>query len=156
TVIVAIGLIMWLLKRPNINSNYVSNHMSGKSKDLPIQLIALRMLEQAPRYVDDPKQFCIVLSRTIRFYLEQELNLPTTTATTGELIDQISSKEILPNEQVQLVNKILTKCDLAKFAAYSIPPEHLLEMYRETAQFIQNTHWLVKTSSSIKKSVKTH
>jgi hypothetical protein len=90
--------------------------------------LALEKLEQARGLIreDNPMPYAVMVSETIRSYLGQRFQSPSTRRTTEEFLRQMDSDRSTPlAEHRDLLREFLQSCDLVKFARYQ---PHLAEL----------------------------
>jgi hypothetical protein len=99
---------------------FIRRQRSGPASIVPPELIALRDLErlasQTPTATADVELFHVRLSQVMRQFLERFLRIPARKQTTAEFIAALEKEPRLTTEQREIVNEILARCDLAKFA----------------------------------------
>ena len=107
----AIALLLWLWLRPR------ARQLSPKNA----YELALEKLEQARGMLseDQPMPYAIFVSETIRSYLSQRFQAPSTRRTTDEFLRQMEADRTTPlAAHRDLLREFLQSCDLVKFAKY--------------------------------------
>lgn len=77
---------------------------------------ARKRLEEALRWIDDPKLFCTAVSDALRIYLEERFGLHAPERTTEEFLAELQGAAHLSFSQKQSLAVFLEHCDLVKFA----------------------------------------
>ena len=97
--------------------------------------LALEKLEKARTLLreDDPMPYAVLVSETIRSYLGQRFQTPSTRRTTEEFLRQMEADRATPlAEHRDLLRDFLQSCDMVKFARYQ-PTLHELEEVQDSA-----------------------
>jgi hypothetical protein len=102
-------------------------------------LRARRKLEQALALLGDPRPFTILVSDTIRFYLEERFALRAPERTTEEFLYELQSTNLLAPEQKESLGDFLSRCDLVKFARYEPAETELLQLHRAAIRLVDET-----------------
>jgi hypothetical protein len=125
--LMAAALVWWIWRRrrrqgaspkPEV---VVSPHERARAKLME----ALALLQQ-------PRPFCILVSDTIRVYLEERFTLRAPERTTEEFLEELQSSALLTYEQKRALGEFLMGCDLVKFARYE-PGQHELQAIYDAA-----------------------
>jgi hypothetical protein len=83
---------------------------------IPPHVRARNRLRQALDLITQPKPFCILISDTLRLYLEERFQWHAPERTTEEFLVELQTSTALnPYQKASLV-EFLTRCDLVKFA----------------------------------------
>ena len=104
--------------------------------------IAFEELEKAKALMtpEMAERFSVMVSRTIRTYIETRFQMTATRKTTHEFISQMtaeSSSEL--NQHHEPLRKFLGHCDLAKFARQTFSKDQMLKMHRSAWRFVEET-----------------
>src|ERR1041385_733516 len=83
---------------------------------IPAHVRARRKLEQALALISQPREFCIVVSDTIRGYLEERFRFHAPDRTTEEFLYELRETSLLTPDQKDGLGEFLKRCDLVKFA----------------------------------------
>jgi hypothetical protein len=97
--------------------------------------LALEQLEKARGLLreDEPMPYAVLVSETIRSYLGQRFQAPSTRRTTEEFLRQMEADFATPlAEHRSLLREFLQSCDLVKFARYQ-PTLSELELVQQRA-----------------------
>ncbi len=84
-------------------------------------------LEDALALIAHPKPFCVAVSDTIRFYLEERFNFRAPERTTEEFLYELQGTDLLLPDQKESLGEFLKQCDLVKFARYEPGERELRE-----------------------------
>ena len=76
------------------------------------------------------KPFCILVSDTVRFYLEERFKFHAPERTTEEFLRELGDTDLLADEQKESLGRFLESCDLVKFAKYEPGENELRELHR--------------------------
>jgi len=100
---------------------------------------ARRTLQAALELLDQPKPFCILVSDTLRLYLEERFGLKAPERTTEEFLMELPSSSQLTAAQQQSLADFLSRCDLVKFARAEPPASALQDLYHSALRLISET-----------------
>ena len=119
----------WFSKRPS--------HRSKEAFE-----IAFEELEKAKALMkpEMAEGFSVMVSKTIRTYIEKQFRMRATRKTTHEFITQVAaepSSEL--NQHSEPLRDFLVHCDLAKFARQSFSKEQMQKMHRSAWRFVEQT-----------------
>src|ERR1700734_1802326 len=106
---------------------------------VPAHIRAKQKLEEALALISQPKEFCVLVSDTIRFYLEEQFDFRAPERTTEEFLRELGGTDLLAPEQKESLGKFLESCDLVKFAKYEPRENELLELHRSAVQLVEET-----------------
>jgi hypothetical protein len=106
---------------------------------VPAHVRAKNMLERALAFIVEPKQFCTLVSDTIRVYLEERFNFHAPERTTEEFLRELQATNLLSAEQKEKLGKFLESCDLVKFAKYEPGENELRELHRSAVRLVEET-----------------
>jgi len=99
---------------------------------IPAHIRAKQKLQEALALLNQPREFCILVSDTIRWYLEERFNFRAPERTTEEFLHELRGTDLLMREQKESLGEFLNRCDLVKFAKYE-PGEPELHDLRDSA-----------------------
>jgi len=86
------------------------------------------------------KKFSILLSNTLRNYLENELNAPAPERTTEEFLIEIRRFPQIQGMASGLLFNFLKECDLVKFAKHKLEAEDRRRLFQSAQEVIQEVH----------------
>lgn len=117
-----------------------------KKKDqLPIEEIipphirARRKLEAALGLISQPREFCILVSDTIRLYLEERFEFHAPERTTEEFLHELKQTDRLTPDQKESLGEFLNRCDLVKFARYEPGEPELRDLHAAALRLVEET-----------------
>jgi LPXTG-motif cell wall-anchored protein len=96
-------------------------------------------LQEALGLLDQPRPFCILVSDTIRIYLEERFELRAPERTTEEFLEELQSSPALTYDQKRALGEFLTSCDLVKFARYEPGTAELQAIYDSAVRLVRET-----------------
>jgi hypothetical protein len=106
---------------------------------VPAYVRAKQKLEEALALIAQPKAFCILVSDTIRSYLEEQFDFHAPERTTEEFLRELSTTDLLVPEQKESLGKFLESCDLVKFAKYEPGEPELRELHGSAVRLVEET-----------------
>ncbi len=106
---------------------------------VPAHIRAKQMLERARAFIVEPKQFCTLVSNTIRTYLEERFDFRAPERTTEEFLRELQTTNLLTAEQKESLSKFLESCDLVKFAKYEPRENELRELHSSALRLVEET-----------------
>ena len=106
---------------------------------IPAHIRAKRKLAEALALIGEPKTFCIIVSDTARFYLEERFNFRAPERTTEEFLRELSDTNLLLPEQKGSLGRFLESCDLVKFAKYEPGEPELRELHQAALTLVEET-----------------
>jgi hypothetical protein len=106
---------------------------------VPAHVRAKQKLEEALALIAQPKPFCILVSDTIRAYLEEQFDFRAPERTTEEFLHELQATDLLSSEQKESLGNFLESCDLVKFAKYEPREPELRELHGSAVRLIEET-----------------
>ena len=106
---------------------------------VPAHARAKQMLEKALELIAQPKPFCILVSDTIRIYLEERFDFRAPERTTEEFLHELQGTDLLSAEQKEKLGEFLECCDLVKFAKYEPREPELRDLHGSALRLIEET-----------------
>jgi hypothetical protein len=106
---------------------------------VPAHVRAKQKLEEALALISQPKPFCILVSDTIRFYLEERFDFRAPERTTEEFLRELGETNLLSLEQKESLGQFLESCDLVKFAKYEPRENELRELHGGAVKLVEET-----------------
>lgn len=129
-VMIAVGLILFFtLRRKNVPLPPL----------IPAHVRARHHLEDALALLSQPKPFCILVSDTIRFYLEERFNFRAPERTTEEFLYELQNTDLLLPDQKESLVEFLKRCDLVKFARYEPRETELRDLHDSALRLVEET-----------------
>jgi hypothetical protein len=123
---------------------------------IPPHVRARQRLREALELIHQPRPFCILVSDTLRVYLEERFHLRAPERTTEEFLEELQSSALLSMAQKQSLGDFLMRCDLVKFARYEPVRSHLQELYDSALQLIEETASSALSAPSVEPASPTH
>jgi hypothetical protein len=114
---------------------------------VPAHLRARQKLDHALALIGQPKPFCVAVSDTVRFYLEERFNFHAPERTTEEFLTELSSTNLLLPDQKETLGDFLKRCDLVKFARYEPREAELRELHGSAIRLIDETEPVAEPAS---------
>jgi hypothetical protein len=106
---------------------------------IPPHVRARRKLEEALALIGQPREFCILVSDTIRGYLEERFNFHAPERTTEEFLYELRETNLLTPEQKESLGHFLQQCDLVKFARYEPGEPELRDLHHAALRLVEET-----------------
>ncbi len=106
---------------------------------VPAHVRAKQALAQALEIIGQPKPFCILVSDTVRFYLEESFDFRAPERTTEEFLRELSATDLLSPEQKESLGNFLESCDLVKFAKYEPGENELVGLHASAVRLVEET-----------------
>jgi hypothetical protein len=127
---VAVGLILYfaLKKKPVVVPPSIPPHVRAKQK-----------LKDALELISQPKPFCILVSDTLRSYLEERFRFHAPERTTEEFLHELQATDRLLPDQKESLGEFLKRCDLVKFAQYEPREPELRELHDSAVRLVEET-----------------
>jgi hypothetical protein len=106
---------------------------------VPAHVRAKQKLQEALALLAQPKPFCILVSDTIRSYLEEQFDFRAPERTTEEFLHELQATDLLSPEQKESLGQFLESCDLVKFARYEPGELELRELHGSAVRLVEET-----------------
>jgi len=106
---------------------------------IPPHVRAKQRLQKALSLIDQPREFCILVSDTIRWYLEERFDFHAPERTTEEFLYELQSTNLLTREQKESLAEFLKRCDLVKFAKYEPGEPELRDLHDSAFRLVEET-----------------
>jgi len=106
---------------------------------VPAHVRAKQKLEEALALISQPKPFCILVSDTVRTYLEERFTFRAPERTTEEFLYELQGTDLLAGEQKEKLGEFLESCDLVKFAKYEPREAELRGLHSSAFRLIEET-----------------
>lgn len=130
-VLVVVLIAWWLWKKSRAQMALVPL--------VPAHIRAKQALQQALEIIAQPKSFCVLVSDTIRQYLEERFEFRAPERTTEEFLRELSQTDLLTDDQKHSLGKFLESCDLVKFAKYEPGENELRELHTSAVKLVEET-----------------
>jgi hypothetical protein len=106
---------------------------------IPPHVRARQKLEEALGLIGHPKPFCILVSDTVRIYLEERFDFRAPERTTEEFLHELRGTDLLAPGQKDSLGEFLTSCDLVKFAKYEPGEPELRGLHGAALRLVEET-----------------
>ncbi|HEY3914475.1 MAG TPA: hypothetical protein VGN61_08320 [Verrucomicrobiae bacterium] len=100
---------------------------------------ARQKLREALALIEQPRPFCILVSDTIRVYLEERFNFHAPDRTTEEFLHELKATDRLLPDQKESLGEFLSVCDMVKFARYEPGLTELQALHNSAIRLIDET-----------------
>ena len=119
---------------------------------LPAHIRAKQKLQEALALLTQPKPFCILVSDTLRGYLEERFTFHAPERTTEEFLYELRETDRLTRDQKENLGDFLQRCDLVKFAKYEPGEPELRDLHGSALRLVEETEPAEQVSSDGKSS----
>jgi hypothetical protein len=106
---------------------------------IPPHIRAKQKLQEALTLLGQPREFCIVVSDTIRYYLEERFTFRAPERTTEEFLYELRETNLLTPDQKESLGEFLKRCDLVKFARYEPGEPELRDLHDSALRLVEET-----------------
>jgi hypothetical protein len=106
---------------------------------VPAHVRARQKLAEALALIAQPKPFCILVSDTVRLYLEERFDFRAPERTTEEFLHELRGTPLLVAEQKEKLGEFLECCDLVKFAKYEPGEKELRNLHASAERLVEET-----------------
>ena len=106
---------------------------------VPPHVRARQKLEQALALLGQPREFCILVSDAIRWYLEERFQFRAPERTTEEFLHELQATQLLSTSQKSSLADFLARCDLVKFARYEPGEAELRDLLASAFRLVEET-----------------
>jgi hypothetical protein len=106
---------------------------------VPAHVRAKQKLQEALALITRPEPFCVLVSDTIRVYLEERFNFRAPERTTEEFLHELRGTDLLSAEQKEKLGEFLERCDLVKFAKYEPGEPELRDLHSSAVRLVEET-----------------
>jgi hypothetical protein len=100
---------------------------------------ARQKLQEALALFSQPRPFCILVSDTIRLYLEERFKFHAPERTTEEFLHELKETNRLTPDQKESLGEFLSVCDMVKFARYEPGQPELQALHESAMRLIDET-----------------
>ena len=111
----------------------------SEAPPIPAHVRAKQKLSEALAFISQPKEFCVLVSDAIRFYLEERFDFRAPERTTEEFLRELGETDLLTPEQKESLGNFLESCDLVKFAKYEPRENELRELHGAAVKLVEET-----------------
>jgi hypothetical protein len=117
---------------------------------VPAHIRAKQKLREALAIIGQPREFCILVSDTIRWYLEERFDFHAPERTTEEFLYELQGTNLLTPDQKESLSEFLKRCDLVKFAKYEPGPPELHDLHDSAMRLVEETEPIMTTLQAVK------
>jgi hypothetical protein len=117
---------------------------------VPPHIRAKQKLREALALIGQPREFCIVVSDTVRWYLEERFDFHAPERTTEEFLHELQETNLLTPDQKESLGEFLMRCDLVKFAKYEPGPPELHDLHDSAMRLVEETEPIMTTLQTVK------
>ncbi len=117
---------------------------------VPAHIRAKQKLREALALIDQPREFCILVSDTIRWYLEERFDFHAPERTTEEFLYELQGTNLLTPDQKDSLAEFLKRCDLVKFAKYEPGRPELEDLHAAAMRLVEETEPIMATLQAVK------
>jgi hypothetical protein len=107
--------------------------------DIPPHVRAKQKLQEALALIGQPREFCILVSDTLRWYLEERFDFHAPERTTEEFLHELQGTRLLTPDQKTSLGEFLNRCDLVKFAKYEPGEPELRDLHDSALRLVEET-----------------
>jgi len=134
TILVAVALVVWVWR-------YWQKRRAQVPiiPPIPAHIRAKQKLQEALSLLSQPKPFCILVSDTIRGYLEERFTFHAPERTTEEFLYELQGTDLLTRDQKESLGEFLQRCDLVKFAKYEPGEPELRDLHDSALRLVEET-----------------
>jgi hypothetical protein len=115
---------------------------------IPAHVRAKQKLQDALGLLGQPKPFCVLVSDTVRWYLEERFNFRAPERTTEEFLHELQGTNLLTPDQKQSLSEFLERCDLVKFAKYEPAQPELQDLHGSAVRLVEETEPLPELAAA--------
>ncbi len=120
---------------------------------IPAHVRAKQRLEQALTLLNQPREFCIAVSDTIRWYLEERFQFRAPERTTEEFLYELQGSNLLTPDQKASLGEFLQRCDLVKFAKYEPGEPELRDLHASALRLVEETEPVMAELQALKPGI---
>jgi hypothetical protein len=106
---------------------------------IPPHVRAKQKLQEALDLIGQPKEFCVLVSDTARWYLEERFDFHAPERTTEEFLYELQGTNLLTPDQKASLSDFLNRCDLVKFAKYEPREPELRDLHASALRLVEET-----------------
>jgi hypothetical protein len=127
------ALLFWAWKRSRKQAE------AALEPVVPAHVRAKQRLREALALIGQPKEFCIAVSDTARWYLEERFDFHAPERTTEEFLYELQATDLLTRDQKDSLSEFLRRCDLVKFARYEPREPELHDLHDAALRLVEET-----------------
>jgi hypothetical protein len=116
---------------------------------VPAHVRARQKLADALALIAQPKAFCIAVSDTLRWYLEERFDFRAPERTTEEFLHELKATTLLTPDQKDSLVEFLNQCDLVKFAKYEPGEPELRGLHASAVRLVEETEPVLNAAGEL-------
>jgi hypothetical protein len=141
--VIGLGVLAWLYwKQKRAQAQLVPV--------IPPHIRAKQKLREALAMIGQPREFCILVSDTIRWYLEERFDFHAPERTTDEFLYELQGTNLLTPDQKESLGEFLQRCDLVKFAKYEPGKPELEDLHASAVRLVEETEPIMAALEAVK------
>ena len=122
---------------------------------IPPHVRAKQKLRDALALIGQPREFCILVSDTVRAYLEERFDFHAPERTTEEFLYELQGTNLLTPDQKESLGEFLRRCDLVKFARYEPGQPELHDLHDSALRLVEETEPIMAVLEAVKTGEKS-
>ncbi|MGD0263043.1 MAG: hypothetical protein ABSD29_25030 [Verrucomicrobiota bacterium] len=122
---------------------------------IPPHIRAKQKLREALAMIGQPREFCILVSDTVRWYLEERFDFHAPERTTEEFLYELQGTNLLTPDQKESLGEFLRRCDLVKFAKYEPGQPELEDLHAAALRLVEETEPIMAELQAVKAGEQT-
>lgn len=130
----------------------------AQAQNVPVEpphVRAKQKLREALAMIGQPREFCILVSDTVRWYLEERFDFHAPERTTEEFLYELQGTNLLTPDQKDSLGEFLRCCDLVKFARYEPGQPELHSLHDSALRLVEETEPIMAVLEAVKTGQKT-
>src|ERR1035441_2340421 len=100
--------------------------------------------------IGQPREFCILVSDTVRWYLEERFDFHAPDRTTEEFLYELQGSNLLTPDQKVSLSQFLQCCDMVKFARYQPDQPELHGLHDSALRLVEETEPIMAVLEAVK------
>jgi len=141
--VIGLGVLAWLYWKKR-------RAQAQRVPVVPPHIRAKQKLREALAMIGQPREFCILVSDTIRWYLEERFDFHAPERTTEEFLYELQGTNLLTPDQKESLGEFLKRCDLVKFAKYEPGPPELEDLHAAAMRLVEETEPIMSALEAVK------
>jgi hypothetical protein len=117
---------------------------------IPPHIRAKQKLREALALIGQPREFCILVSDTVRWYLEERFDFHAPERTTEEFLYELQGSNLLTPDQKDSLGQFLQCCDMVKFARYEPGQPELQGLHDSALRLVEETEPIMAVLEAVK------
>src|ERR1035437_4062521 len=117
---------------------------------IPPHIRAKHKLRAALPLIGPPREFCVLVSHPVRWYLEEPFDFHAPERTTEEFLYELQGTNLLTPDQKDSLGEFLRRCDLVKFARYEPGQPELHDLHDSALRLEEETDPIMAVLEAVK------